>query len=321
MTRALSANTSGPADGEVPTRKKSNRRQKRRPSSRQHGFRVVVASDGSPQARSAVEAAVDFPWPTNSEAVAVVARGGQPRWAAPLAAAIDTVIREVVVETERALRRRWTNASAVVADDSPIDAILKHARGAGALVLGSHGYSQLDRWMLGSVSRAVVRRANSPVLIMRGGRLALQHIVVGYDGSANAKHAIDFLAKLQVPRNGRVTLLGISDVVSPPTVFLLPKGLRAALAGEARAITADRRAKVSRELEHAARSLKVAGWRVRLDPRPGVPARDLIRVPTELGADLLVIGARGTGGWRRVLLGSVAEAVLDRSPLPVLLVR
>jgi hypothetical protein len=38
-------------------------------------FLVVVASDGSRPAREAVKAAADFPWPPDSEAMAVVARG------------------------------------------------------------------------------------------------------------------------------------------------------------------------------------------------------------------------------------------------------
>jgi len=41
----------------------------------------------------------------------------------------------------------------------------------------------------------------------------------------------------------------------------------------------------------------------------------------ETGADLVVMGTRGRSGTDRFLLGSVAEAILRRSPVPVLLVR
>ena len=38
-------------------------------------------------------------------------------------------------------------------------------------------------------------------------------------------------------------------------------------------------------------------------------------------ADVLIVGARGVTGLRRLLLGSVAEGALNTSPVPVLIVR
>jgi len=55
--------------------------------------------------------------------------------------------------------------------------------------------------------------------------------------------------------------------------------------------------------------------------RTGQPLRELIDVSKSSGAELVVVGARGTSGVRHLLLGSVAEGVLDRSQVPVLLVR
>ena len=90
---------------------------------------------------------------------------------------------------------------------------------------------------------------------------------------------------------------------------------------EVHTVNERRLATLRRQLERASTALGAAGWRVRTDARGGVAVRDLIRVGTGLRADVLVLGARGTSGLRRLVLGSVAEAVLDRSPLPVLIVR
>jgi nucleotide-binding universal stress UspA family protein len=49
--------------------------------------------------------------------------------------------------------------------------------------------------------------------------------------------------------------------------------------------------------------------------------RELIDTVHTSRAELLVVGARGTSGVRRLLLGSVAEGVLSWSPVPVLLAR
>jgi nucleotide-binding universal stress UspA family protein len=74
-------------------------------------------------------------------------------------------------------------------------------------------------------------------------------------------------------------------------------------------------------LNRVARELGGAGWRTRSELRTGEPLRELIAVVKSRRPDLVVVGARGTSGVRRLLLGSVAEGVLDRSPVPVLLAR
>jgi nucleotide-binding universal stress UspA family protein len=55
--------------------------------------------------------------------------------------------------------------------------------------------------------------------------------------------------------------------------------------------------------------------------REGDPATEIIDYATEAGADLIATGTRGRHGDHAFLLGSVAEAVVRRSPIPVLTVR
>ena len=65
----------------------------------------------------------------------------------------------------------------------------------------------------------------------------------------------------------------------------------------------------------------------RLEGRPGVhthtpvgdPARQLLEMAAT--ADLVVVGSRGLGAVRRLLLGSVSEKVLQHAPCPVLIVK
>ncbi len=53
----------------------------------------------------------------------------------------------------------------------------------------------------------------------------------------------------------------------------------------------------------------------------GRPRREIVQYATEEDIDHIVLGSRGRTGLRRVLLGSVAESVLRRSPVPVTIVR
>jgi len=55
--------------------------------------------------------------------------------------------------------------------------------------------------------------------------------------------------------------------------------------------------------------------------RPGSPADEIVDAAKELGADMIVIGSRGWGEIRSVLLGSVSERVLHLARCPVLIVR
>lgn len=53
----------------------------------------------------------------------------------------------------------------------------------------------------------------------------------------------------------------------------------------------------------------------------GLPGEAIVREAARWGADLIVTGTHGRRGVRRLVLGSVAEGVAQRSPVPVLLIR
>jgi nucleotide-binding universal stress UspA family protein len=53
----------------------------------------------------------------------------------------------------------------------------------------------------------------------------------------------------------------------------------------------------------------------------GFPAEDIVRLATEVQADLIVVGTHGRRGLSHLLLGSVAERVIRTAPCPVLTVR
>ncbi|RDI94761.1 universal stress protein [Meiothermus sp. QL-1] len=49
----------------------------------------------------------------------------------------------------------------------PVEVILAEARQHDLIVMGTHGRSGLDRFMLGSVTEAVLHRSDKPVLVLR----------------------------------------------------------------------------------------------------------------------------------------------------------
>jgi nucleotide-binding universal stress UspA family protein len=52
-----------------------------------------------------------------------------------------------------------------------------------------------------------------------------------------------------------------------------------------------------------------------------VPSEGIIQVADEVGADLIIMGSHGRTGFKKLMLGSVAQNVLTQSPVPVLIVK
>jgi nucleotide-binding universal stress UspA family protein len=74
-------------------------------------------------------------------------------------------------------------------------------------------------------------------------------------------------------------------------------------------------------LEAVAETAEAAGREVRTESIVGRPAHAIVEFVEEHGVDHVVIGSHGREGLSRVLLGSVAETVVRRAPVPVTVAR
>jgi nucleotide-binding universal stress UspA family protein len=298
---------------------------------RSAGLTVLLTTDGSRQAHAALALAAAVPWPGTSRACIVLARCETPfgPWptgvrVAGISDAAEEAVEREISRARRLVRHRWPDITVATPTTPPVEAILVEAerRRAGVIVVGSRGLGYARRLMLGSVSRGVVRRATCPVLVVKGRRRRIKRLVLATDGSLNARRALDFLlARFVPPAGSRVNVVRVLEPVLPHTRNLLPAAIRSAVLASAASLNAKRTRQARREVAAAAVRLKRAGWRARGVVREGVPLAELLREVVASRADLLVIGARGTGGLARLLLGSVAEGALDGSPVPVLLVK
>jgi len=288
-------------------------------------LRVLVATDGSAHARGAVTTAIRFPWPPETKVFGITAR------VAPLAirrsivlTALDRSAGAIAESARRKLARRWPDAAVTVVDEPPVPAILAEAdrRRADVIVIGWRGYGALGALLMGSVSRGVVRHTKGAVLVVKRRPTEVRRLVVGLNESPNARRAVELVARLQPPRGGGdVTLFAGVEPARVPTQALATDSVRGSVMAEVARINARRVSTAKRRLAGAARMLSRAGWRVHTALGSGPPLRDLLDTVRSANADLLVVGAGSTSGIKRVLLGSVAEGALSRSPVPVLIVR
>jgi nucleotide-binding universal stress UspA family protein len=288
-------------------------------------FRILAAVDGSAQARAALATLIEGPWPDAARVRAVVARQTRsPHQRSILLSALDQNADDAAERARRMLAERWPHAEAIVVDKTPIEGILSEAKRfrADMIVVGWRGYGAVRRLLMGSVSRGVVRKAKCAVLVVRRRPAApIRNIVLAFDGSQNSQRAVSLVARLSPANNERVTVVGALELVAPTSRAPTVAGVRASVSRGLKRINTARAKAAMRALNGAAHELNRGGWRTRTRLRTGEPLRELMETVKTARAELLVVGARGTGGVRYLLLGSVAEGVLNRSPVPVLLAR
>lgn len=285
-------------------------------------FQVLIASDGSLSATAAVTTARRFPWPERTTAHGVIASENRDE-SRTVREGLERVATVIAESTEKALHRRWPTARVRIVDGPAAPAIIRRARSvhADVIVMGWRGHGPLRRLLAGSVSRAVVRSAPCSVLVVRRAAADVRTIVLGFDGSPQSLRAVELLARLQVPKGGRVLLVTAANTLRTTSQAMMPADVRGNLAAEVARINRRRMTAARQALEAASKTLRAAGWRTQTRVTSGDPLRSLLDAVSESGADLLAVGARGVSGVERVLLGSVAEGALNQSRVPVLIAR
>ena len=137
-------------------------------------------------------------------------------------------------------------------------------------------------------------------------------IVVGTDGSPGAEAAVQRVIKL-ARGNSDVT---VHLVCAYPGMSALER-----IGMTARTEPADLRGVAADVLARDERRFREAGFAVEKHAREGDPAHVIIDVATEKEADLIAVGARGSTGVRRFMLGSVASKLAHHAPSSLLIVR
>ena len=286
--------------------------------------RVLVASDGSLAATAATVTATCFPWPAGTRAYGVVSRepGTNKEWYS-LEDALEQALRTTAETTTKALVSRWSDVRVRVVDGPPAAAIIRAAKRARAdvIVMGWRGHGAVRRLLVGSVSRGVVRAAPCSVLVVRRAVRNVMNVVIGVDGSEQSARAVEFATRLQPPEGGRILLVSAAPLMSHPSNRLLPSRIRKEVASGIASINRTQMAEARANLQRLAQGPRAAGWQVDIAVTNTDPLQSLLSAVTQAGAELLIVGATGASRLTRLLLGSVAQGALDRSLVPVLIVR
>jgi nucleotide-binding universal stress UspA family protein len=134
-------------------------------------------------------------------------------------------------------------------------------------------------------------------------------IVVGVDGSPQSQNALGWALNESALRKAALTVVAVTPAAA--SIW--------GITGQF-----DPSEETQEKVQHAAQEIvdkavaRHGGQSVTVRTVNGVPAEELIKASE--GADLLVVGARGVGGFRRLVMGSVSSQVSHHAHCPVVIV-
>ncbi|MFN0086649.1 MAG: universal stress protein [Blastocatellia bacterium] len=303
-------------------------------------MKILLAVDGSEYSFTAADVIASRPWPPGS-AVRILSVVKLPF--------VPTAETRALPESDYSKMERAAMAEAGAAVDaararisagnssreSPLDItsdiLLGHPQetilaeadqwGADLILLGSRGLGGFKRFMLGSVSTAVATHAHCSVEVARADqahpiRKSHLKILLAVDGSAGSDAAVRAVQARPWPEGSTVKILGAAKPPIPltPESLTLPQTYfeewEKALEDQARQAVEKAAAQFSGTTPTVLREIVNGN------------ARDVIlREAESWGADLVVLGSRGLGGFERLLLGSVSHATITHAHCSVLIVR
>ena len=288
---------------------------------------IIAGCDLSAPSDHAVERAIGIAEQHRAKVVLVHAQAAD----APIAE-VDTQILAQLGEVSAAIRAEEALrladklaeiqalglSASVISRIGPPDEVLAaaaHDEAADLIVVGTHGgHTGISRFLLGSVATTIIRRAPCDVLVVRGdpSRGAFHKPLVATDFSPAAAKALARTANVLAP----------GAPIEVVHAWQLPAGSwGATLLGQARfPWSTVRDAVLAAAQTQADKLVAEHGGQLQVELVQGPPAQVITETAGRGGYDLIVVGAHGHRGFRRLLLGSVAESTVHHAPCSVLVV-
>jgi nucleotide-binding universal stress UspA family protein len=225
---------------------------------------------------------------------------------------------QIVSDAAERAHQQGVDTVTEVAQGEPYRTIIDYAetQGVNLVVMPTHGRRGLERFLLGSTTERVVRRADVPVLTLSPDDDAkithpYQNVLVPTDGSDCANQALAIGVDVADAEDATLHLLSVIAIT---------------------ALGADARPDIQMEmLEESAHELidEAAAFADNAGVEPASTTVEygpsihqaILTYIDDHDIDLVVVGTHGRTGFDRYVLGSVTEYLVRTSPIPVLTVR
>lgn len=278
---------------------------------------ILVPTDGSECAEAAVGYAEDLATRTDASIHVLCVADSRTLENAPEHDLFKKERTEIAERTANELSESGVSTEQAVRTDIPHRAIREYATEADIdlIVMGTHGRTGVERFLLGSVTEKVVRLSDVPVLTVpaqEDGDVTYPYsdILVPTDGSQGAEVAISPAIEVATTYDARIHALSVVDTMG--------LGVERSSGEILNALEDSAQSAVDTVAEQATEaSVSVA----ETTTEHGTPSRRIRSYIEDHDIGLVVMGTHGRSGIERYLLGSVAEKTVRTSPAPVMTIR
>ncbi len=183
---------------------------------------------------------------------------------------------------------------------------LKEIR-ADLLVIGGHKEGLIDKILLGSTANKLVNKSPVSTLVVKGKKLdKIDTQLVGYDFHQSSKQALEVAKEIAYKTDSEIIIVHAD---TPVSFSLLEK------------VSSNLLQKKKELLKELVQQLNQEGLSAFFELTQGKPDEVILNFQNKYKPDLTLIGKRRTSLLERLFLGDTAQKVVEKSELPVLVVR
>lgn len=197
----------------------------------------------------------------------------------------------------------------------PAREILRLAEEGGhdLIVLGASHSSWLGNVLLGSVSTHVLHHAHCSIIVTHRAPTGTGRILVGIDRSTGSRAALESATSVL---DGSKCSFTIATVISEPwvSVAVYPPGLPFGDHAEYRKFQERRVDEAWHVVEQVSSDLRDDGFKADGAVLTGSAGTQLLKEARNIGAELVVVGARGLGPVKRAVIGSTSDQIIRHAP-------
>jgi len=207
------------------------------------------------------------------------------------------------------------DARSLSVSESLIDYITKEK--SDLAICGTRGLGGFERMLLGSVSSNLASYSPCPVMVVRRpeGKKEFRRILVATDGSESASRGVGLAIRLAKALSLRLTFVYV--IYLPPVSYTLGEG---SWLDQAMAEYREEAKKITVEAKSIAKENGVEAD-AKVVEELHSPVVAITKLAEEGGYDLITVGTRGLGGFKKLALGSVANGVVHYAHCSVLVAK
>jgi len=284
--------------------------------------RVLVPLDGSELAERAIPYAQAIAKLRGSEVVLfTVSIASAEQLDRPMKAYLELKVKE--------LQKMGLKTSLAVAYGNVPEEIVGYASGNNIdlIIISTHGYSGIKRWVLGSVARKVLYGTGVQVLLVKSkapkaSQVELNKILLPVDGSPFSETPIPFIEQLTKGTGAEIYLTLVCEPPLVPSYGDHP--INPTWEQHRDAVWKEERQQAADYLKKMENRLVKEGVKVKAQVLPGELGRvgeTILQAAEKEKVDLIAMATHGRSAVSRWVYGGVANRIAEQSVQPVLLIR